>query len=209
MHDLVIDTSTATCSTALFKDDILLDYYHKYIGRGHAEILIPEIKKVIGDTIPDQIYVNIGPGSFTGIRIGISAARALALAWDIPCFGYSTMQLVASMAKNKIGTDISNDERQGAIDVIMNGGHGEFYVQSFNNTLTMLNQIKSLSPDDYDSTASYQTGDKASAIATEKQSIIIEVDGPDTRQFIPIKPLANLGLAPLYVRAPDAKVNNS
>lgn len=208
MHNLVIDTSTATCSIALFKDDELSQYYHEFIGRGHAEILIPEIKKIIGDTIPNQIYVNIGPGSFTGIRIGISAARALALAWDIPCAGYSTMQLVASMAKQKITDSTALKEEKTAIDVIMNGGHGEFYVQSFDYDITPIGEISSLLPSDYDSTASYQTGDRAAALPPEKQSKIIECNGPDAREFIPIKTLANLDVKPLYVREPDAKISN-
>ncbi len=208
MYDLIIDTSTATCSTALFKDDVLEQYYHEFIGRGHAEILIPEIKQIIGGTIPNQIYVNIGPGSFTGIRIGISAARALSLAWNIPCYGYSTMQLVASMAKSKIGADIEIGEHQAAIDVIMNGGHGEFYVQSFDDAINPLGPIKSLLPQDYDGKSPYQTGDKASALDPEKQSNIIDIEGPDARQFIPIKLLANLDVSPLYVREPDAKINS-
>ena len=208
MYDLIIDTSTATCSIALFKDDTLTQYYHEFIGRGHAEILIPEIKKILGDIVPDQIYVNIGPGSFTGIRIGISAARALSLAWNIPCLGYSTMQLVASMAKQKIGVANGMDDERTSIDVIMNGGHGEFYVQSFDHAITPLGQIKSLSPHDYDGTAPYQTGDKAAALAPEKQSNLIEGNGPDTREFMPIKALANLDVSPLYVREPDAKRNN-
>ncbi len=208
MYDLIIDTSTATCSIALFKDHELTQYYHEFIGRGHAEVLIPELKIILGDIVPDQIYVNIGPGSFTGIRIGISAARALSLAWHIPCSGYSTMQLMASMAKQNIKTDSEIGEQQAAIDVIMNGGHGEFYVQSFDHAINPLGHIKSLLPHDYDGKAAYQTGDKAFALAPEKQSNIILGNGPDARQFMPIKPLANLDVSPLYVREPDAQIND-
>lgn len=207
MYDLVIDTSTSTCSTALFKNDILQNYYHEFIGRSHAEILIPEIKNMLAGIKPNQIYVNIGPGSFTGIRIGLSAARALALAWDIPCSAYSTMQLVASMAWQKIDDMGQKVKKEDYIDVIMHGGHGELYVQSYNVAITPLGQIKSLLPDNYERKAPYQTGDKVSAIAQEKQSIMIEVNGPDARKFMPIKSIATLPLSPLYVREPDAKAN--
>lgn len=116
------------------------------------------------------------------------------------------MQLVASMAKQKIADSADLKEGKAAIDVIMNGGHGEFYVQSFDHEISPLGQIISTLPDDYSSKAPYQTGDRAAALADEKQNMIIEANGPDAREFIPIKTLANLDVKPLYVREPDAKI---
>ena len=132
MYDLIIDTSTATCSVSAFENDILTGSYHEYIGRGHAEILIAEVANIVGKKTPSHIYVNVGPGSFTGIRIGVSAARALALAWNIPCHGYSTMQLMAAIAINQ------HNHHDDAIDIIMTGGHGQYYVQSFNKNCCLL-----------------------------------------------------------------------
>ena len=78
---LAIDTATVACSVALFEDNALIASDYGEIGRGHAERLIPAIALLPDRGKADRILVNCGPGSFTGVRVGISAARALALAW--------------------------------------------------------------------------------------------------------------------------------
>jgi len=77
---LAIDTATIACSVALFEDGALIAADYAEIGRGHAEKLIPAIAQLPHRGRADKILVNCGPGSFTGVRIGISAAKALALA---------------------------------------------------------------------------------------------------------------------------------
>lgn len=208
MLDLIIDTSTATCSVSLFNDDKLLSSYHEFIGRGHAEILIPEIANVLDGKIPDHIYVNVGPGSFTGIRIGISAARALGYAWSLPCTGYSAMHLMAAHAMIAIK---SNQERGSesneniAIDVIMNGGHGEFYTQCFDENIRAITALQSLTPEQclVQCCGDYKTGDKA--LDVENDSEFLDVTEPDTRLFKQIFPLQSMTMQPLYVRQPDAQ----
>ena len=68
--------------------------------RGHAEALIPLIERVMGGIDGgfgslDRIAVTVGPGSFTGLRVGIAAARAIALCWSIPAVGVSTLAALA------------------------------------------------------------------------------------------------------------------
>lgn len=70
--------------------------HHELIGRGHAEALVPAVAKLLSDARPSSIIVDIGPGSYTGIRIGIAAARALGLAWGVPVAGVSALSLVAA-----------------------------------------------------------------------------------------------------------------
>ena len=96
MRTLAIDCATEACSVALFDDGQLLVGEWIVLGRGHAERLVPMIAQLPGKGCADRIPVSRGPGSFTGVRIGIAAARALALAWRAPCFGYPTLALIVA-----------------------------------------------------------------------------------------------------------------
>ncbi|MEY4870668.1 MAG: tRNA ((37)-N6)-threonylcarbamoyltransferase complex dimerization subunit type 1 TsaB, partial [Pseudomonadota bacterium] len=100
MKRLVIDTATQACSVALFDDDVCVAAQHEVIGRGHAERLVPMIADLPDKGRAQSICVNVGPGSFTGIRVGISAGRALALAWQAECSGYGCLDLVAAIARS-------------------------------------------------------------------------------------------------------------
>ena len=80
MRTLVIDTATRACSVALFDGKQLLAAQHEVIGRGHAERLLPLIAALPDNGKAEQIMVDVGPGSFTGIRVGVAAAKALGLA---------------------------------------------------------------------------------------------------------------------------------
>ena len=78
MFVLVIETATAACSVALLDGDRVVAARHELVGRGHAERLVPMIGEVLaeaGQNRADLIQVDCGPGSFTGLRVGISAAR--------------------------------------------------------------------------------------------------------------------------------------
>ena len=98
MRLLAIDCASPACSVALFDDGALIDFRHEELGRGHAERLVPMIAELPGRGQADQIAVARGPGSFTGVRIGIAAARALALAWGADLVGYPSLALIAAQA---------------------------------------------------------------------------------------------------------------
>ena len=93
MRTLVIDTATPALSVALFAGDALIGHAHEVIGRGHAERLLPAIAALPDGGRAERILVSCGPGSFTGIRVGIAAARALAFAWSADLIGYATLAL--------------------------------------------------------------------------------------------------------------------
>lgn len=96
---LAISTSSPALSIALVAGPQVLVRRHELIGRGHAEALVPGIAVLLnGQPRPQAIVVDIGPGSYTGIRIGIAAARALGLAWAVPVHGVSALALVAAQA---------------------------------------------------------------------------------------------------------------
>ena len=99
---LVIDTAANLCTAALFEPDgsRMLGTESRDIGRGHAEQIMHVIDGVFaqagtGKSAPDQIAVSVGPGSFTGIRVGVATARALALAWNVKAIGVTTLQAIA------------------------------------------------------------------------------------------------------------------
>ena len=103
MRTLVIDSATDACSVALFDDESLIAGEWRQLGRGHVEALVPMIAALPGKGRADRIAVALGPGSFTGLRVGLAAARALALAWGSEVVGYSTLALVAAMARAERG----------------------------------------------------------------------------------------------------------
>lgn len=129
MLTLAIDTSEQYCSACLF-DDKLLAVQSDNIGRGHAEHLLPMLDDLLhkaGKTYENlqRIIVCTGPGSFTGLRVGLSAARGLALALDIPCVGVSGLHVYASQAKASDGD---------LIHVVMKGRGSTLFYQSFMQT---------------------------------------------------------------------------
>ena len=98
---LAIDCSTSACSAAVRRGDTLLAV-KRASGRGQAEAMVPLIGEALDESGLDWpeiqlIGVTVGPGSFTGLRIGLAAARALALARQIPIAGVTTADLLAAM----------------------------------------------------------------------------------------------------------------
>lgn len=127
MRTLAIETATEACSIALFEGDRLIARDHRVLGRGHAEMLVPMIAALPGKGLADRILVSRGPGSFTGVRIGIATARALGFAWGAQVLGYPTLALVAAIARADAG--MPGDAL--SITACMNGGHGQWFVQDF------------------------------------------------------------------------------
>lgn len=196
---LSISTATAACSVALLDEDSIVAEQHEIVGRGHAERLIAMIGALPDKGRADLIWVDCGPGSFTGTRVGLAAARALALAWGIPVYGCSSTSLIAAAA-------IGEAEK---VAVALLGGHGELFVQDFRtNPLAPISDVRSLPP----------------VLAADiVQSGLVLGSGAETlarirgfgmaRDVMPraadarLLPGALRGLPPrgIYVRAPDAK----
>lgn len=101
---LSIDTCEGTCSAALLAGGRVLARRMERIGRGHAERLLPMIAELMAEAGTDydslsRIVVCTGPGTFTGLRIGLSVARGLAVATDIPCIGLMSLPVLAVQAE--------------------------------------------------------------------------------------------------------------
>lgn len=134
---LVIDTATAACSIALIDGERIVAERHEVVGRGHAERLVPMIAELPAGGRAARVLVDVGPGSFTGIRVGLAAARALGLAWGVPVTGYTSLALVAAAALRVIAAPLA---------VVLEGGHGEVFMQSFGPDLGALDAPVSLPP---------------------------------------------------------------
>lgn len=96
---LAFDTAGPHCSVAVHVGNKALTSRHEDMKRGQAERLVPLIHEVLADANVDWshidlIAVGIGPGNFTGIRIGVSAARGMGLALGIPTMGVSQFEIV-------------------------------------------------------------------------------------------------------------------
>jgi tRNA threonylcarbamoyladenosine biosynthesis protein TsaB len=197
----VIDSATEACSAALFEGDRLLAGGYEVISRGHVERLVPMIAELPDRGRAPRIAVSLGPGSFTGVRIGLAAARALGLAWKAEVLGFPTLALVAAMARKN---------HPGPVTVCMTGGHGEWFVQDFGGDGLPERELRSQSPDQaqHDIHFSVAAGSKARELLMFDGPGMVTLDIlPDARSF-PLLPesLLTTSLAPIYGRPPDARL---
>ena len=194
---LVIDSATAACSVALIDGDRLLEERHEVVGRGHAERLLPMIAEILNGRRPTAILVDCGPGSFTGVRVGLAAAHGLAIGWGVPLSGYSSTAAIAAAAP---GNEIA---------VALIGGHGQIFVQQYGgDPLLPLDELRSLLPEE--AAALVATPDVYGSGA----DLLVNARGygraHDTlpratdARLLPAN-LRSLPPRPIYGRAPDAK----
>jgi tRNA threonylcarbamoyl adenosine modification protein YeaZ len=195
---LAIECTTEACSVALFADRQLIAGDWRMLGRGHAEALIPMIAALPDRGRAARIVVGLGPGSFTGVRIGLAAARALALSWDVPVDGYPTLALVAAMARQARGPQ--------PVLVAMTGGHGEWFTQGYDAAGGMATVLTSLTPPEAARLGQpLVAGSQAEALVARRGSGEALPLWPDARE-LPHLPAGSCrpDLTPLYGRAPDA-----
>ena len=100
MLTLALDTATRVCTVGLVQDGHVLAEYDISVGLTHSEGLMPQLDQMFARTgikkeNTDRIAVSIGPGSFTGLRIGLAAAEAMAYAWQCGICGVNTLEAMA------------------------------------------------------------------------------------------------------------------
>ena len=195
---LALDTSTMACTAALFAaDGTLFARADEIIGRGHAERLAPLIADMLGGHVPASILVGIGPGSFTGLRIGIACAHGMAVGWDIPIHGIDSLALIAAGAPG-----------DGPVGVAVAGGHGELFVAQYRRPgLKPVGKVANLRPDAAAARidAPLVVGNGAEALVAARRSgeAIDLLPSAANALALPIA-LRSLAPSPLYARAPDA-----
>lgn len=133
---LALDCATTGCSAAVLDGDRTLALDAREMARGQAEVLLPMIEGVLQDAGRtakdlDAIAITRGPGAFTGMRIGLSTARAYALALGVPCIGVTTLEAVAA--------NVDEAERTGhAVLSAIESKRADIYVQLFDEDLKPL-----------------------------------------------------------------------
>lgn len=125
---LILDSAMNGCVCAVYDLEAHQCYSEVFSGaRGQAEVLVPMAQKAVEaaglsfDAL-DAVVVTVGPGAFTGIRIGMSAAKAFAVSLDIPVYGVSTLQALA--------LDYT-EGHETAVRVVLETKREDFYVQAF------------------------------------------------------------------------------
>jgi tRNA threonylcarbamoyladenosine biosynthesis protein TsaB len=194
---LVIDNATPACSVALVDGEQIIAERCDLVGRGHAEKLLPMIEALLGSRRPRAIVVDCGPGSFTGVRVGLAAAHGLAIGWDVPLAGYSSLALLAARVQE---TEMAS---------ALQAGHGQLFVQSFaGDPMAPLDALRALAPADAAQAISAELviGNGAQSLV-EARGYGRAIDALPRASEVWLLPpsLRNLPPRPIYGRAPDAK----
>ena len=213
---LAIDTTLGACSAALIKDENLLACKREVRARGHVERLLPMIDEVCvasGVKVAelDQIAVTIGPGTFAGVRIGLSAAKGMGLALDIPIIAITTLEVLAYQYAREC-IDFS-----GNVAIAIDARRGEVYLQLFEiekGTCSVISQPKAVSVQSIKDII----GDHISLIIGSACELLKElnidcVQGykcPEAEYVAKMavelsqRAVVSDDVSPLYLRAPDA-----
>ncbi len=228
MNILAMDTAQGACSAALWSEGHTLAHRFELMAKGHAERLMPQVLEVMAEaglemTALDRLACTIGPGTFTGTRVGLSAARGMALALKIPLIGVTTLEAVA------VGLAPGPGKVRAAV---FDARRGEVYLQVFEGeSLTALTEPQVLSLEAAAAAAKRAAKGLTIEIAGTGAGLLAEalaqveaaahcpalgpamgpgVEGhPDARlvaQIAAARQPPTAPPSPLYLRAPDAKL---
>ncbi len=221
MRILSIDTSCGAASAAVV-DGLLrqpLALRCEPMTHGHAEALGPIVESLMrevegGFASIGAIAVAVGPGSFTGIRVGLAMARAMALTLDVPVVGVSTLVAFAA--------PLIDEPRPGVVVSAIDAKHGGIYFQAFESSGRPLFAPRVASLRDavraIGAGPARMAGNGAEALALEGQRAGLACDASGAADFPDIVAIARIGLAsnpsdcpprPLYVKPPDARPTNA
>jgi tRNA threonylcarbamoyladenosine biosynthesis protein TsaB len=204
---LGLDTCLASCSVAVLDGERVLAFACEVMARGHQERLAPMAQAVMAEAgLPfaalQRIGVTLGPGSFTGLRVGIAFAKGLAAALDIPAAGVGTLEALAA--------DIP-----GFVFAAIDARRGQIYGQAFEDgralmapdALTVEVAAARLAELGMGRPATLVGSGAALLAGMVPQARVLPLDGADARQVARLAAARAPGpLRPLYLRAPDARL---
>jgi tRNA threonylcarbamoyl adenosine modification protein YeaZ len=212
MRLLAIDTALDACSVGVVADDRLV-LRSEDVGRGHAERLMGMIREATAEaglslTDLDRLAVTVGPGSFAGVRVGIAAARALALVNGTPTVGIPTLAVHAEEARRLMpGRPVL---------AVIAAGRGEVYGALYAADGSALRQPGAASPQVFAAMVAEDT-----VLAGSGADLVIAALPMDVRPEVAHRraspsieilcalaatlPASSTPPSPLYLRPPDAK----
>jgi len=224
MLTLAIDTSTNLLSIALVRDEKVLAWIDEKTTNNQSEILMSRVESLmkkcwVKPAQLEKIAVAVGPGSYTGIRVGVAAAKSLAYALDIPVVGVSSLEVMAnfsleqyflSRSKPKIDLIVPMiDARRGTVFAGAYDSNGENIVSDghyqMNDFLEKLPKEKSI----------FYVADESLVFKEEQYWITLETaldEGTKAETLARLaskkKPIENIyGLVPNYLRKTEAEMN--
>jgi tRNA threonylcarbamoyladenosine biosynthesis protein TsaB len=214
---LAFDCSTQNCSVAALRQGRVLAWRSQAMARGQSEALMPMVEAVLGDagltwTDLSLIGATVGPGTFTGIRIGLAAARGMALAGQLAIAGVGTCEAIAHAVPPE-------ERRDRILLVAVDSKRADLFVQAFGSDLTPLGPPCGMAP--------------AEAILLASGALLLAGDG--ARRLLALRPDATLSpgtefpdarivarlaeryhaegralpLEPIYLRAPDVTISEA
>jgi tRNA threonylcarbamoyladenosine biosynthesis protein TsaB len=208
---LGVDTCLSACSVALIDGERVLAARSELMARGHQERLAPLVAEVmaeagIGFERLERIGVTVGPGSFTGLRVGLAFAKGLALALGIPCVGVGTLE---ALAASPSPTGNTSREMAAAVDA----KRGQVWVQAFGGgqalsepaALAVEEAVAALGP----LALGLLVGSGAPMLAkagVAGEVVELEAPNPATVALLAAAVTDPRPPRPLYLRAPDARL---
>ncbi len=207
---LALDTAMAACSVAVLRQGEAVPLAQAYVPmeKGHAEALPPMVQNVMAQAAItfaqlSRIAVTTGPGTFTGVRIGLAFARGLGLALNIPVIGIDTLSAIAANEKNPVPRLVVADARKDEVYTALLGPDGELVRPPAVMTLPHAHAMEGITP------GTALLGSAADAAHAQAPHIQRSRAGdlPVAARFGHIAFTSTPGPmpAPLYLRAADAK----